>query len=102
MGLEADFGDASALGDALQSLRPSSWRLFLACGNSPDQERLEMNLLNASAKHGCEYIVKLSTVRTVLEAKSGGPYKAHLSIEQALAESQVPWTVLRPNLFMQM
>ena len=34
--------------------------------------------------------------------KVGGPYGAHLESEAALAASGLPFTVLRPNLFMHM
>jgi uncharacterized protein YbjT (DUF2867 family) len=61
-----------------------------------------MNLCEAARRHGAAYAVKLSTVTPVLEMKVGGPYGAHLESEAALAASGMPFTVLRPNLFMHM
>lgn len=103
--VEADFADAAALASAFEScdiLASKPWRLFLVCGNVPDQARLERNVLDASEGSGCEYVVKVSTVRTVLEAKKGGPYAAHLEVERALGASALQHTVLRPNVFMEM
>ena len=61
-----------------------------------------MNLCEAAKRHGASYAVKLSTATPVLEMKAGGPYGAHLESEAALAASGMPFTVLRPNLFMHM
>jgi len=101
--MQCDLRDIAALRNTLGALRSKPWRLFLACGNTPDQGALETNLLTAAEENGCEYVVKLSTVRTALEAKLGGYIQAHSDVERALMESKVPYrTVLRPNLFMQM
>jgi len=97
---EADYSDTDAL-DAALCQHPAC-RLFIACSNVPQQARLEMNLCEAAVRHGAAYAVKLSTVTPVLEMKEGGPYAAHLASEQALAASGLPFTILRPNLFMQM
>jgi len=103
--LEADFADTAALAVAMECnelLSAKPWRLFLVCGNVPNQAKLEINVLEAAEKYGCEYVVRVSTVRTVLEAKSGGPYEAHLEVEAALAASPLQYTCLRPNVYMQM
>ena len=97
---EADYADADAIDSSLRELQ--SYRLFVACSNGPGQAANEANLCAAAARHGAEYAVKLSTVTPVLEMKEGGPYAAHLEAEAALAASGVPYSILRPNLFMQM
>jgi len=97
---EADYSDTDAL-DAVLCQHPAC-RLFIACANGPQQARLEINLCEAAVRHGAAYAVKLSTVTPVLEMKVGGPYGAHLESEAALAASGLPFTVLRPNLFMHM
>ena len=101
---EADYADVDAIDSAiLSSVRElQSCRMFVACSNGPDQAQLEANLCAAAARRGAEYAVKLSTVTPVLEMKEGGPYAAHLEAEAALAASGVPYSILRPNLFMQM
>ena len=97
---EADYADADAIDSSLRELQ--SYRMFVACGNGPDQAANEANLIAAAARHGAGYAVKLSTVTPVLEMKEGGPYAAHLEAEAALAACGVPYSILRPNLFMQM
>ena len=103
--LSADYCDRAAVDAALAQLNggENSFNLYLACGNGPAQEEAELNVLNAAAATGkCGYICKLSTVGAVLEMKSGGPYEAHLAIEEALASGTIPHAILRPQMFMQM
>ena len=97
---EADHSDVASIDAALCNL--PEFRLFIACANVPQQAQIETNLCEAAARHGAAYAVKLSTVTPVLEMEQGGPYAAHLAAEAALASCGVPYTVLRPNLFMQM
>ena len=97
--LSAAYDDVAALSTALSSM-PAGYRLFLACSNSPTQADLESNVCNAAHSSGCEYVVKLSTASAVLEMKEGGPYAAHLRVEELLAQLDMPHAVLRPNLFM--
>lgn len=99
--LEADYADEAAVGSALATLEPS-FRLFLACANGPAQATLETNLLRAAERAGASFCCKLSTVGAVLAMKKGGPYAAHLQVEEALRESALRHCVLRPSLFMQM
>lgn len=98
-----DYCEAAAVERAFAQISAPSFRLYLACGNSPAQEKAELTVLRAAVATGrCEYIVKLSTVGAVLRMQSGGPYKAHLAVEAALKAGRVPHTILRPNMFMQM
>lgn len=100
--LEADYADTEGLQEALASLEVSGYRLFLACGNVPEQAAFETNVLAAAAATGAQYCVKLSTAAAILDAKEGGPYAAHLEVEAALAASGLAYTVLRPNLYTDM
>ena len=68
----------------------------------PDQAVLEANVLEAARRSGVTYCAKLSTATAVLEMQQGGPYPAHLEVEALLADSGLAYTVLRPNLFMDM
>ena len=96
---EADYADEDALRAALSAV-PHGFRLFVACSNGPAQASLEGTVCRAAVEQGCGYVVKLSTSTPVLEMKEGGPYAAHLEVEQLLRELAVPHAVLRPNLFM--
>jgi NAD(P)H dehydrogenase (quinone) len=99
--LVSDYCDSRSL-DAAFAKIDEPFRLFLACGNSPSQEEAEINLLDAAAATGqCEFVCKLSTLTAALEMKAG-PYAAHLAVESALAKSQLPHSILRPNMFLQM
>ena len=102
--LEADYGDPAALDAALARVE-TGFRLFLACGNAPEQAELELNVARAARARGCAFCCKLSTATAVLEMRQG-PYEAHSRVEAALREeasdARLPHAVLRPNLFMQM
>lgn len=97
--LAAPYEDPDALAGAFSSV-PDSFRLFIACNNSPQQAELESNVARAAQKNGCAFIVKLSTASPVLEKKDGGPHAAHLTVEDLLGELGLPHAVLRPNIFM--
>jgi uncharacterized protein YbjT (DUF2867 family) len=75
-------------------------RVFLAARPGPQQPELEGNMIRACQQAGVEGLVKLSMLGAA--PHSGVPY-CHWNgqIEQHLRQSGVPWTVLRPNYFMQ-
>ena len=95
----ADYSDAESLQAALSKV-PQGFRLFVACNNGPAQASLESAVCCAAQEAGCCYAVKLSTATPVLELKEGGPYAAHLEVEELLRQLALPHAVLRPNLFM--
>ena len=95
----AAYDDVDAL-DAAFSGVPDGFRLFLACSNGPTQATLESNICRAAHKAGCSYAVKLSTASAVLKMKAGGPYAAHLEVEELLRQLRIPHAILRPNLFL--
>lgn len=98
-GAQAVVGDVSqpeTLGPALDGVD----RAFIVLPAGPDQVELESAFIRAVAERGSAGIVKLS----VVGADPGAPVRfgaSHGRIEQVLAESGVPHTVLRPNDFMQ-
>ncbi|MCP2166738.1 SDR family oxidoreductase [Goodfellowiella coeruleoviolacea] len=61
--------------------------------------RWQNTLIDAASAAGVRRIVKVSVWRARAEGKLGE--NAHWRIEQHLKASGVPWTVLRPNAFMQ-
>ena len=92
----ADYEDVEALDVAFSSMSPG-FHLFVACNNHPTQATLESNVCRAAKRAGCAYAVKLSTATAVLEMQQGGPYAAHLQVEQELRDLRLPHAVLRPN-----
>ncbi len=74
--------------------------VYLAVGGTPDQVELENAVIDGAARAGVKRIVKIS----VNGADPAAPLtlaKWHGEIEQHLAASGVPATILRPNFFMQ-
>ncbi len=90
-----DFGDAGSLRRALATVD----RVFLACGNVPNQVQYETNVIEAGAEMGIQRVVKLSAVGAAV----GSPlafWDWHGRIEQRLHESGVPAVILRPSSYM--
>jgi uncharacterized protein YbjT (DUF2867 family) len=74
-------------------------RVFLACGNVPDQVAYEKAVIDAAAVAGVRQVVKLSGPRASL----GSPLvfeRWHGAIEHHLQESGLPWVMLRPSTYM--
>jgi uncharacterized protein YbjT (DUF2867 family) len=93
---QADLADPASLPKALQDID----KAFLATGNSRDQAQLESNFIAAAATAGVGHIVKLSAQTAGLAPPRGFGLQ-HRQAEIALEHSGVPFTVLRPHLFMQ-
>ena len=75
-------------------------RLFLLIPSSSDVEAQQRNFVDAAKRGGVKHIVKLSQ----LEANEHSPgrfQRYHGAVENYIRESGVPYTFLRPNLFMQ-
>ena len=75
-------------------------KVYLAVGGASDQEALEKGVIDAAAAAGVGHIVKISVVGAAPDA-SVALARWHYAIEEHLAASGVPATVLRPNFFMQ-
>ncbi|MBU2670761.1 NmrA family NAD(P)-binding protein [Actinoplanes bogorensis] len=74
-------------------------RLFLACGNVPEQVAFECAAIDAAVAAGVKLIVKLSGP----DASVHSPRifeRWHGEIEQHLARSGIPHVLLRPRAFM--
>lgn len=91
-----DFERPSSLGPALDGVGA----VFLASSDHPRQDHLEIAMIDACRSRGIKHVVKLS-------AQSAGhdpPVSfgaMHARAEQALRESGMAWTLLRPVFFMQ-
>jgi uncharacterized protein YbjT (DUF2867 family) len=91
----ADFADPATLPAAFAGAD----RVFLLCGNHPDQVRWETAAIDAAAAAGVRRIVKMSA----LGARAGSPVAfldAHARIEDHLRGCGVPWVSLRPAFLM--
>ena len=90
-----DFADRASLDRALDGVD----RVFLACGNVPDQVSHECAVVDAAARAGVRRVVKLSAPR-VGPASPILLERRHPQIEQHLRASGHPSTVLHPRPFM--
>ena len=91
-----DFADAGSLGPALEGITT----VFLASADHPHQDTLELAMISACRARGVQRVVKLSAQSAGLTppASFGA---LHARVEQALRESGMAWSVLRPVFFMQ-
>ncbi len=91
----ADLNDPESLRHALASATTA----LLVCANSRHQQHYESNFVAAAIEAGVERIVKISAMESAADA-SPIP-AAHYQVEQQIRASELSWTFLRPNFFMQ-
>lgn len=93
-----DFADDSALDRALSGVD----RAFLVSPSSPRQVELEAAFIAAATRAGLRHLVRLSAQGVeqpgCAERRLHAP---HAELERILRASGLPWTLLRPNTFMQ-
>jgi uncharacterized protein YbjT (DUF2867 family) len=92
----AEMGDPKTLEPALAGVE----RAYLVAPLSPMQAEYEQVFVETAKAAGVQHVVKLS----VIGASKDSPLrfgKTHAVVEQALRESGMAWTFLRPNGFMQ-
>ncbi len=94
--VQGDLGDSASVDTALRGCD----KAVLILPNSQEQEELEVAFINAAAKSGIKHFVKLSSPEAVRGTTSPIPL-AHIAAEDALMESGMGWTIVRPNFFMQ-
>ena len=91
-----DLADVESLKQALDGVE----RAYLCTPVGPRQAELERGFVEAARAAGVAHVVKLS----VIGASAQSPLRfneSHAAGEQALRESGLEWTFLRPNGFMQ-
>ena len=91
-----DFDDAASLEGALAGVE----RAFLLTPSTERAEEQQKRFVEVAARAGVRHIVKLSQ----FAASPDSPVRFlryHAAVEQALRDSGMAWTFLRPNLFMQ-
>lgn len=97
-GLEAVFMDYNRPDTLCEAFRGCD-RLFLLGPNTLNQTHLEINAVEAAKSVDVQHIVKQSVMGA--EGESYSLSKVHRPVEKAIASSDVAWTFLRPNSFMQ-
>ncbi|MEU8031520.1 NAD(P)H-binding protein [Streptomyces sp. NPDC049099] len=89
-----DLGRPDTLGPALDGVGT----VFLLGATGPAQTTHELNMVEAARAAGAR-VVKLSVWRADEELSPIA--RLHRPVEQALAASGLPWTILRPNFYLQ-
>jgi uncharacterized protein YbjT (DUF2867 family) len=93
---EGDFAKPKAFGRAMEGVET----LFLLTPSSAEAEQWQCNLVDAALKGKVKRIVKLSQLGA--NAKAPGRFQRyHGAVENYIIKSKIPYTFLRPNLFMQ-
>jgi uncharacterized protein YbjT (DUF2867 family) len=94
--LAGDLANPPGLAPAFKGIT----KAFLLTNSSEAAETLQLNFVQAAQAAGVQHIVKLSQ----LAADVHSPVRFlryHAKVEEAVRQSGMAWTFLRPNLFMQ-
>jgi NAD(P)H dehydrogenase (quinone) len=91
-----DIGDADAVAKAMDGVE----KVMLTLPNGPNEEKFELGVLEAAKAAGVKHLVYLSSTESNPENTRRIP-QVHVRVSQAVKDSGVPWTVMRPNFFMQ-
>jgi len=75
-------------------------RLFLLTGNEPGFARTQTTVVEAAARRGIGYLLKLSALGASDHSRSAIG-RDHWVVEQAIQKTTIPCTFLRPHAFMQ-
>jgi uncharacterized protein YbjT (DUF2867 family) len=91
-----DIGDASAVTRALQGVE----KALLLLPNGKTQQANEQQFTDLAGAAGVKHLVKLSSMEAVAHAETPIP-QAHWAVEEYIRASGIPWTMVKPNFFMQ-
>jgi uncharacterized protein YbjT (DUF2867 family) len=94
--VKGDLEDTASVKAALEGID----RAVLILPNGEDQERLELAFIATAKEVGLPWIIKLSSPEAVRGTTSPIPL-AHIAAEDAIMESGMNWTFIRPSFFMQ-
>lgn len=94
--VQGDFNDRASLANALQGIE----RAFLLTNSSEQAERQQLTFVAEAQRAGVQHIVKLSQLAADLHSPVRF-LRYHAVVEQAIRETGLTYTFLRPNLFMQ-
>lgn len=99
LGHELAIGDV-ADGAFLQQAMQGVSRAFLLLPNTEPQGRMEAAFTDAAKRAGVRQIVKLSSIEAHAGIGARVP-EMHAASEAYIKASGVPWTMVKPNFFMQ-
>src|ERR687895_452110 len=91
-----DYNKLETLKEALSQVD----KLFLLTPDVPNAHELASNMVSEAKKAGIRHIVKQSVMGADLEANVG-TLRLHHQAEKIIEQSEIPFTFLRPNEFMQ-
>jgi uncharacterized protein YbjT (DUF2867 family) len=94
--VSGDYGDIRSLDRAFSGAQ----KVLLLAPNTPDQATLEANMVAAAGRAGARHVVELSGLGADLQSPARIA-RCHAIVEQTIAASGIPFTLLRPNTFMQ-
>ena len=91
-----DYNESDTLREALKDVD----KLFLLTPDVPNAADLASNAVTEAKKAGIRHIVKQSVMGADLEADVD-TMRLHRQVEEIIEQSEIPYTFLRPNEFMQ-
>lgn len=91
-----DVADAEVVRRALDGVD----RAFLTLPNGRNQVAMEKQFTDLAVAAGVKHLVKMSSMEAVPDAKSPIP-QGHWAVEEHIRASGLPWTMIKPNFFMQ-
>jgi uncharacterized protein YbjT (DUF2867 family) len=94
--VQGDLNDPTSVKAALKGIDCA----VLVMPNGEDQERLELSFIATAKDAGLTWIIKLSSPEAIRGTTSPTPV-VHLAAEDAIRESGMHWTFVRPSFFMQ-
>lgn len=94
--VEGDLDDTSTLNPALDGIR----KIFLLTPSTQNQFEVEKNFIQAADRSGLQQLVMLSALGADPDS-SCRFLRSHGESERFLKQTDVPYTILRPNSFMQ-
>jgi uncharacterized protein YbjT (DUF2867 family) len=94
--IAGDLGDAETVKRALNGAS----KALLILPNGKTQQANEQQFTDLAKAAGLKHLVKMSSMEAVAHAETPIP-KAHWAVEEYIRASGLPWTMVKPNFFMQ-
>jgi uncharacterized protein YbjT (DUF2867 family) len=91
-----DIGDAATVQRALQGVE----KALLILPNGQRQQAHEIQFTDLARAAGVKHLVKMSSMEAVVHAETPIP-RAHWAMEEHIRAAGIPWTMVKPNFFMQ-
>jgi len=98
-GVELVVGDVADAETVRRALKGAE-KAFITLPNGKNQEAQEKQFTDLAVAAGVQHLVKMSSMEAVAHAKTAIP-KAHWAVEEHIRASGIPWTMVKPNFFMQ-